>query len=168
MIRRSRPALLVLAILACLFTATSEAGVFKPGQVGFYDGDGTVRAVISGVPRDPVQARSRIRVRSNSLSLDGVRFRLAGGKLQGRYSVFGLAMRLEGTYRKAGDRLLARGSVEIFSLEVGATVDASWAFRMSADGKRAHYVLAIRIPDPENPAVPVATINARAGGTISR
>lgn len=154
-----------LAVIPALFlTATLEAGVFKQSQVGLYTGTGTVRAVISGVPRDPVQARSRIRVRSSSLALDGVRFRLANRKVRGRYYAYGLSMVLDGTYSRAGNRVLARGSVEILSLEAGATVDASWAFRLSADGKRANYVLAISIPDPDDPTMPLATINARARG----
>lgn len=156
-----------IAILVCLLEPTVHAKVFKPSQVGMYEGNGTVRAVVAGIPKAPENARSRIRVRANSLGLDGVRFRFANGRVRGRYFELGLSMVLDGTYRKSSKRLIARGSLEIFSLEAAATVDATWAFRIFADGKRAQYVLAIRIPDPENTAIPVAIINARASGTRS-
>jgi hypothetical protein len=156
-----------LVMLAYFLTGTAEARVFKPKEVGVYLGDGSVRAVVDGVARPPQSARSRIRVRSNSLGLDGVNFRLSNGKIRGRYFAYGLSMVLDGTYRRAGKRLLARGGVEIFSLETASTVNASWAFRLSVDGKRAQYVLAISIPHPESPGIPIATINARAQGTRS-
>ncbi len=157
---------LALAILGGAPVAESQAGVFKPGEVGTYTGDGIVRSILYGVPRAPERAGARIRVRGNSLILDGVHFRLANGKIRGRYYYSGLSMSLEGTYRKIGSRLLAEGGLEIFNLSSGATVDANWDFNLRADGKRATYILGIRIPDAMNPGSNLAVINARASGTL--
>lgn len=159
-------------VIACLvfqgWGILQAADVFTKSQLGLYKGEGRVNGVVAGTTFPTRSASARIRVRPNSLIIDGALFRLAGDEIRFKYRELGLSMTCVGTYRKSGRVFTANGTLDVNSAQLAAAgVDLTgfWNYRLVFTGNRVRQSLGMRFPNPNVPGDTVGTISSTATGT---
>jgi len=165
---RKPPMTIVYVVSACLGFLTPDvslAEIFSPNQTGLYVGRGNVRSVVDGVINPPESARSRIRVKPNTVVLDGTAFRFSKRKVRAWLWDFGLGVGLDGTFRKTGKRIKASGTARIISLDHNASAEGTWRMIFYANGRRASQYLNLLVLDPEDPNVVLGSVTGRSTAT---
>lgn len=153
---------LVSTCLGALDPGMARAEIFSPNQTGLYVGKGNVRSVVDGVTNPPENVQSRIRVKPNTVVLDGTAFRFSKTGVRAWLWDFGLGIGLDGTFRKSGKRIRASGTARIISLEHNTSAEGTWRLIFYANGRRASQYLNLLVLDPEDPNVVLGSITGRS------
>lgn len=158
----------MIALIIWVSAGTAGADVFSEGQTGLYRGEGRVSGILNGVPLPTKISNSTIRVRPNSLIIDGAVFRLSGDQIRFQYRAQGLTMTCVGTFRRTGGVFTANGTVDVNNAQLAAAgVDLTgfWRYHLVFTGPRVRQTLGIRFPNPILPEQTIGTISSSATAT---
>ncbi|MBU6179570.1 MAG: hypothetical protein KGR69_07880 [Verrucomicrobia bacterium] len=158
----------MIALLMWASAGTAGADVFPEGQTGLYRGEGRVGGVVAGTTFPSRLSSAAIRVRPNSLIIDGAVFRLSGDEIRFNYRALGISMSCVGTYRKIGRVFAANGTLDVNSAQLAAAgldLTGFWNYRLVFNGTRVRQTLGIGFPNPILPEQTIGTISSSATAT---